>query len=152
MAERKYEKYFVMKPTAPPPGVERPPSDLDNLEAPKLHHFMGLGDHVVEGSMMVNFSWMYAGEDPGRMEAHVHPYPEIIGFVGYDPEHPEDLGAEAEIWMDDEQYIIHSSFMVYIPKGLKHCPLVVRDIKKPVLHFDMQLTTGDFRAAPTRKE
>ena len=152
MAEKKYEKYFIMKPPSPPAGMERPPSDLDKLETPKLHHILGLSDRVVEGAIMVNFSWMYAGEDPGKMEAHVHPYPEVIGFLGNIPEDPDDLGAEAEIWMDDEQYIIHRSFMVYVPKGLKHCPLIVRDIRRPVLHFDMQLTESDFRAAPTRKE
>jgi len=150
MAERKYEKYIVMKPPSPPPR-RTGRSDLAKLETPKLHHILGLSDRVVEGALMVNFSWMYAGEDPGRMEAHVHPYPEIIGFVGSNPEDSDDLGAEAELWLDDEQYIIRSSFMVYIPKGLKHCPLIVRNIKRPVLHFDMQLTTGDFRAAPTRK-
>jgi len=151
MAERKYEKYFIVKPPSFPAGMKRPPSDLDKLETPRLHHILGLSDRVVAGAIMVNFSWMYAGEDPGRMEAHVHPYPEVIGFIGNNPEDPDDLGAEAEIWMDDEQYIIHSSFMVYVPKGLKHCPLIVRNIKRPVLHFDMQLTEGDYRAAPVRK-
>jgi len=151
MAERKYEKYFIMRPPSLPAGMKRPPSDLDKLETPRLHHILGLSDRVVAGAIMVNFSWMYAGEDPGRMEAHVHPYPEVIGFIGNNPEDPDDLGAEAEIWMDDEQYILTSSFMVYVPKGLKHCPLVVRNIKRPVLHFDMQLTEGDYRAAPVRK-
>jgi hypothetical protein len=152
MSERKYEKYFIMKRPMPPPGADRPPSDLDKLETPKLHHFLGLSNRIVEGAIMVNFSWMYAGEDPGRMEAHAHPYPEVIGFIGNIPEDPDDLGAEAEIWMDDEQYIITRSFMVYVPKGLKHCPLVVRNIRRPVLHFDMQLTTGDLRMVPTRRD
>ena len=144
MAEKKYEKYFVMKPPSPPAGMERPPSDLDKLETPKLHHILGLSDRVVEGAFMLNFSWLYAGEDPGKMEAHVHPYPEIIGFIGNNPEDSNDLGAEAEIWMDDEQYFINTSFMVYIPANLKHCPLIIRNIKYNLFHFDIQFTTGDY--------
>lgn len=150
MAERKYAKYIVMKPPSPP-AVRTGRSDLEKLETPRLHHILGLNDRVVEGAIMVNFSWVFAGEEPGRMEAHVHPYPEVIGFAGTNPDDPNDLCAEAELWMGDEKYIIKNSFLVYVPKGLKHCPLIVRDIKRPVFHFDIQLTTGDFRAAPLRK-
>jgi hypothetical protein len=85
MAERKYEEYIVMKPPRPPARAVMPPSDLDKMETPKLHHILGLSDRVVEGALMVNLSWLFVGEDPGRMEAHVHPYPEIIGCVGSDP-------------------------------------------------------------------
>lgn len=94
----------------------------------------------------MNCSWMLAGEDAGRMDAHVHPYPEIIGFVGTNPDDLNDLGAEAEIWMDDEKYILTNSFLVYVPSGLRHCPLTVRNIKRNVFHFDLQITTGDFKS------
>jgi hypothetical protein len=77
---------------------------------------------------------------------HTHPYPEIIGFVGTNPDDLHDLGVEAEIWMDDKKYILTNSFLVYVPSGLRHCPLIVRNIKRPVFHFDLQITTGDFRS------
>jgi hypothetical protein len=47
--------------------------------------------------------------------------------------------------MGDEQYFIDNSFMVFIPAGLKHCPLIIRNIKYNILHFDIQFTTGDFK-------
>ncbi len=145
--DRKYAKYIVTKPPSRS-EASKTPSDLDKLETPKLHPILGLNNSVVEGAIMVNCSWIWAGEDPGRMEAHVHPYAEVIGFAGTNPQDPNDLGAEAELWMDDEQYIIKNSFLVYVPSGLKHCPLVVRDIKYNIFHFDIQLTQGEFRAAP----
>jgi len=52
---------------------------------PKLHHILGLNNKVAEGSIMVNCSWIWAGEDPGRMDAHAHPYAEVIGFAGATP-------------------------------------------------------------------
>ncbi len=44
--------------------------------------------------------------------------------------------------MGDEQYIITKSFLAFIPKGLAHCPLTVRDVKRPIFHFDIQTTKG----------
>jgi len=147
MAELKYEKYFMKSHAAPP--VRATGDRFGGMDTPKLHHILGINSRLVEGAIMMNCSWVLAGEDPGKMDAHVHPYPEIIGFIGTNPDDLNDLGAEAEIWMDDEKYIFNTSFLVYVPPGLRHCPLIVRDIKRAVFHFDLQLTTGDFTAAPT---
>jgi hypothetical protein len=94
----------------------------------------------------MNCFWMLAAEDPGKMDGHSHPYPEIIGFVGTNPDDLHDLGAEAEIWMDDEKYVLTNSFLVYVPSGLRHCPLIGRNINRPVFHFDLQITTGNFKS------
>jgi len=44
--------------------------------------------------------------------------------------------------MADEKYVITKSFMAFIPKGLVHCPLTVLNVKRPILHFDIQLASG----------
>jgi len=144
MAELKYEKYFIKDSgLSKVREGERP---FGNNKVPQLHHILGINRRRIEGAIMMNCSWMLAGEDPGRMDAHTHPYPEIIGFVGTNPDDLLDLGAEAEIWMDDEKYVLNNSFLVYVPSGLRHCPLIVRNIKRPVFHFDLQITTGDFQS------
>ncbi len=148
---KKYAKYIVTAAPLLPEAKAARGGDLDKLVTPKLHHIMSLSSAVAEGAIMVNCSWVFAGEDPGRMDAHAHPYPEVIGFAGGDPRDAHNLGAEAEFWMDDEKYIIDRSFLVYVPSGLKHCPLIVRNIKRDFFHFDIQLTTGEFRAAPLGK-
>ena len=145
---KKYAKHFAMATSPQPEAKAARGGDLSKLVTPKLHHILGLNNKVAEGSIMVNCSWIWAGEDPGRMDAHAHPYAEVIGFAGGDTKDADDLGAEAEMWMDDEKYILNKSFLVYIPQGLKHCPLIVRNIKKNIFHFDIQLTQGEFRAAP----
>lgn len=144
MPKLKYEKYF-MKDTG-----FKPQKAGDRLfgkfEVPKLHHILGINSRRIEGAITMNCSWMFAGEDPGKMDSHTHPYPEIIGFVGTNPDDLHDLGAEAEMWMDDEKYVLTKSFLVYVPSRLRHCPLIVRNIKRPVFHFDLQITTGDFKS------
>ncbi|MGD9142465.1 MAG: hypothetical protein PVG61_01315 [Dehalococcoidia bacterium] len=144
MAELKYEKYFIKDTGFKPPKDDKRP--FSKFEVPKIHHILGISRRRIDGAITMNCSWMLAGEEPGKMDRHTHPYPEIIGFVGTNPDDLHDLGAEADIWMDDEQYILTTSFLVYVPTGLKHCPLTVRNITRPVFHFDLQITTGDFKA------
>jgi len=48
------------------------------------------------------------------------------------------MGAEVELWLEDEKHIITRSSLVFIPAGMKHCPLTFLRVDKPVFHF----TTG----------
>ena len=144
MPKLKYEKYFMKNTGFKPQKADDRP--FSKFEVPKLHHILGINSRRIEGAITLNCSWMLAGEDPGKMDSHTHPYPEIIGFAGTNPDDLYDLGAEAEIWMDDEKYVLTNSFLVYVPSGLRHCPLTVRNIKRPVFHFDLQITTGDFKS------
>jgi hypothetical protein len=71
-------------------------------------------------------------------KAHAHDYDEVIAFFGTNPDDPYDLGAEVELWLDDEMQIITKTSLVFIPAGLKHSPLVFRRVDHPVFHY----TTG----------
>ena len=148
MAELKYEKYIIKgQPPilGPRDGPPRQGGFDARVERPKLHPLMALTPRMIEGASIVICQWIFAGEEPGMQGAHTHPYDEIIGFVGTNPEDPNDLGGEAELWMADEQYLIKNSFMVFVPRNLKHCPLIIRNIKRNIFHFDIQFTTGEFR-------
>ena len=145
---KKYAKYIVMASSPQPEAKAARGGDLSKVVTPKLHHFLALNNAVAEGSIMVNCSWVYAGEEPGGMGAHSHPYPEVIGFAGGDPKDADNLGAELEFWMDDEKYMIDKSCLIYIPKGVKHGPIITRNLRKNIFHFDIQLTTGDVHLAP----
>jgi len=71
-------------------------------------------------------------------KAHSHPYPEILGFVGTDPENPLELGGEVEFWVDGECHRLTKSTMVFLPPNLPHCPLMtVSQGDKPILHFSV---------------
>lgn len=148
MAEGKYSKYIIKghPPVPPPENQSRHVEGFDSrVERPKLHPLMALNPHTLKGANIVICQWVFAGEEPGVQGAHTHPYDELIGFAGTNPDDPYDLGGEAELWMEDEQYFINSSFMVFIPKNVKHCPLVIRNIRSNIFHFDIQFTTGDFK-------
>jgi hypothetical protein len=109
---------------------------------PDLKQILMLNGEDVKGAFHVNCAWLSPGPNPGVYEAHAHPHDEVIGFIGTNPEDPSDLGAEAELWIDDEKYVIIKSFLAFFPKGVVHCPLTVTNVKRPVFHFDIQLASG----------
>jgi hypothetical protein len=74
-------------------------------------------------------------------QAHTHDAYEIIGFFGNDPEYRYDLGAEIEFWLEDEMHTITSSALIFVPRGMKNCPLILRRVDRPIFHFST-VTSG----------
>lgn len=71
------------------------------------------------------------------VKPHIHEFDEIIGFVGTSVENPKDLGGEAIIWLNDEKHVLTKTCMVYVPAGLKHCPLSFEKVSKPIVHYSV---------------
>jgi len=134
MVKTKYGKYILTEP----PTREYPKGE----NRPKMSPLLMLNGADIKGAFHVNCMWVNPGPNPGVHEAHVHPHDEVIGFIGTNPDDPKDLGAEAVLWIEDEKYVIKKSFLAYFPKGVVHCPLTVNDVKRPILHFDIQLAPG----------
>ena len=97
----------------------------------------------------MNCSW-YLNPCNHAPDPHTHDFDEILGFIGSNPEDPYDLGAEIEFWIEDEQFILTRSSMIFMPSGMTHCPLNIRKVDRPVFHFFSTKTTGKY--APKLKE
>ena len=83
----------------------------------------------------MNCSWYLRPPAKPMEEGHSHDSDEIIGFFGSDPQNPHDLGGEIEFWLEDEKYILTKSCLIFAPKGMKHCPLILRRVDRPIFHF-----------------
>ena len=68
---------------------------------------------------------------------------EIIGFFGNNSEDPYNLGGEIEFWLEDEKHIITRSSLIFVPGGMKHCPLILRRVDRPIFHFST-VTSGQY--------
>jgi len=136
MTESKYGKYIVS-------DLRAPFSDEYNKNYAKFAtRVLWMDDKVVDGAFQMNVSWYLkpqTGETP--LAAHTHDPNEIIGFFGDNHEDPYDLGAEIEFWLEDEKHIITRSSLIYIPSGMKHCPLILRRVDRPIFHFSV-VTAG----------
>jgi hypothetical protein len=144
MAGGKYKKYII---TEFKPGLELPEfRGKPGVPSKRSHFMMWLGDGIIKGSPYVEAVWLWKGAaDPsGGFPQHVHEYDETLGFFGTDTENVYDLGGEIEFWLDDEKYMLTRSCIIFVPKGMKHCPIVFRRIDRPIFHF-IFVTGGEYR-------
>jgi hypothetical protein len=73
---------------------------------------------------------------------HIHKYDEFLIFLGAElPDLCKSFDAEIDIWMGEEmeKHTLDSTTVLFIPKGLQHCPLNFRAIRKPVLFHALYL-------------
>lgn len=94
-----------------------------------------LDDQVTEGAFHMNTAWYLNAAKTLEDRPHVHDTDEIIGFFGNDPDDPHDLGGEIELWLEDERHVITQSALIFVPAGMRHCPLVLIRVDRPIFHF-----------------
>ncbi len=130
MAELKNRKYIV-------DALKMPESKQKIAEEYKKFatRILWLDDKVVEGAFHMNTAWYLKAAETLEKTPHTHDSDEIIGFFGNNPEDPYDLGGEIEIWLEDEKYILTRTSMIFVPAGMKHCPLTLRRVDRPIFHF-----------------
>ena len=98
--------------------------------------------------MYIETGWVLGMSNPNpHIGEHTHDYDEIILHIGTDPNDPEDLGGEIEIGMDGETVTIDSTSAIYVPKGVKHGPLVWKKFTKPHLELTIMIGAGTLAEA-----
>jgi quercetin dioxygenase-like cupin family protein len=130
MPKLKYQKYIVDTVNVPEAYEKmhgrRPGQDKSRVA--------WLDDSVIKGAFYLACRW-YTEPMGDRNENHSHDFDEMLAFIGSDSENPDKLNGEIELWLEDEKYILTKSCVVFIPKGLKHLPLRVLRVDRPILHF-----------------
>lgn len=73
---------------------------------------------------------------------HAHDFVELLCFIGGDPTDIRDLGAEVEVCLGEEgeKHVINTATVVSIPAGLVHCPINIKNVKKPIVFMEVSLT------------
>jgi len=125
MSETKYGKYIIRAT-----GVEKPRPDISAVLSPVLE---GIEDWA---GIQHRINWKYISQPVVVVEEpHTHDYDEFLVFLASDASNAQDFGAEVELSLGEEgeKYIINTTSVVCIPKGLIHCPLNFRKISKPIL-------------------
>lgn len=141
MAESKYGKYICteLKEEVRLKEAEVAPDKRI------MDHIIWMDNEVIPGAFYSEVVWFWPGrigppeemrKRPGLL-AHSHSFDEVLAYLGTDPKDPQDLGGEIEFWLEDQQFNLTQSFMVYIPAGMKHCPLKHITIDRPIVHFTM---------------
>lgn len=137
MTERKTDKYIVvdLKPPAMEAPWSPPPRIAGNGQGGRV---LFLDEDVVPGAFYFESVWITprpASAGGAVVQQHKHDYDEMIGFFGTNPDDIHDLGGEVELWLEDERHVLTRSCVVYVPKGMLHCPLAFLRVDRPIFHF-----------------
>jgi hypothetical protein len=129
MATGKYDHLIVTEPLY----EDMPNEDVNPGEAvTATTTFMSAAQ--VEGAKL-HVSWGIISSVPqgnsSYVAQHDHPFDEVLFFQGFNPADPTDLGAEIELALEDEMVTINSTCGIWIPAGMKHCPLTVTKVDRP---------------------
>jgi len=142
MAESKYGINIVDKSRGRtgPPGL--PEEEHKKMEE-HVRFPLYVDEDVVPGSYYFMAAWWKKVTGKGSpAEEHDHDFDEYLVFLGTNPEDPDDLGGEVELWIGGEQHMLTKSCAIFIPAGTKHAPIYFRRVDRPIWY----LATG-----PTEK-
>ena len=138
MPKSKYGKYIVTELKIPESKQK-----IAATYAKYATRILWMDDNVVEGAFHMNTSWFLKASPATENKPHTHDSDEILGFYGNNAQDPYDLGGEIEIWLEDEKHILTRSCLIFIPAGMKHCPLILRRVDRPIFHFSI-VTDGQY--------
>jgi hypothetical protein len=136
--ETKYGKYIVtqLKPNIAEASWTNPVQPAAKGRGGRV---LFLDSEVVPGAFYVEVAFggpRKTKQEPRSVaEPHKHNYDEVLAMFGTDINDPYELNGEVEFWLGDEKHIITKSCIIFIPKGLMHCPLIYRNVKKPIFSF-----------------
>jgi hypothetical protein len=153
----KYDKYIctTLQKRHLLPGPT--PEERDNLAAEgkrmSMEHVLWLDKDVIPGAYYGENTWIWPASYPNQvsfqelmknrktnptpMFPHSHDFPELLSWLGTDPDHLEDTSSMGMI-MEDETIPLDKSWVAYIPAGMLHMPTMGSGAKKtarPMCHW-----------------
>ena len=138
MSGKKFSGYFVTELKQDIPGTKWHPKVAPAGKG-KGGRILFMDSEMVPGACYTEAVWIRSASSDvqrkGGIKAHDHDFDEVLGFFGTNPEDPYDLGAEIEFWLGEEKNILTKTCLIFVPKGLTHCPLKVLGVNTPVFHF-----------------
>jgi hypothetical protein len=117
-----------------------PPPFQHDGESKFVKTVLQLDGETVPGSHFYNDAkWIVPGDTSKdgilMFDSHTHVFGELISFCGFDYDDIQDLGAEIEFTVDNEKHTITKSFAAFIPAGVQHGPLIVKNVRKPIFRM-----------------
>lgn len=139
----KYGRYIFTEPRPHAPSVKRPEDEAPKPpKDAKASQIVSLDGGASPGSLYVDFVWIWSGSMTMSPQPHSHDFEELIGIVGSgNRDNHRQLIGDISINIEDERYTLTETSVMYMPKGLSHCPLDFKAVKKPVLCFTIGNTT-----------
>lgn len=143
MSETKYGKYILTEDLMPPePEVWIKAMEDQAKEGKTIDRTMLLGimNSIVPGCSLFagcEIIWGLPGGKSVEIEVpHTHDFDEVIGFAGTNRNYPRDLCGEIEFLMGGERHTITKTCLIFVPKGVDHCPVKFVRVDTPIFMFE----------------
>ena len=106
-----------------------------------------ISDKLMPGcTTYMEYGWIWEMPQPNpHIFEHVHEYDEFLFHMGSDPMNPEDLGAEIEFVIDGRKLLINKTSTLFIPRGVKHGPVIWKRVDRPHIQMAIFPTQGDMK-------
>ena len=142
MADSKYGNHIIteLSPNIKVPAYRRPPTDVPGDYRRTI---LWLDDSIAKGAFYVECVWSWPRPnvaDNTKSKLHTHPFDEVFGIFGMDPQDPHDLGGEAEVVLEGEKHLVDKSCLVFVPKGMEHSVGYTR-VDRPNFHVNIGTTS-----------
>jgi hypothetical protein len=125
----KYDKYFMTDVKLPASRQKTADQNVGVYEP-----VAWLDSNKIKGAFFTECLWCYKPQKD-FVPPHTHDFDEVIGFFGSDPSNVRDLGGEVELWVAGEKHIITKSCLIFIPRGVEHCPQSINMVDRPIFNF-----------------
>ena len=131
--------HFVFAPKVSPHTFNIEPEDA-HVPAVRMDR------EFIKGCIFGNAGWLVK---PLKRDGLIkHRSDELIMFIGIDPDDPENLNAEIELWIENDKLVLTHTSIVFVPAGAAHGRLEVRNPRKPVFYYTCHLNTDTYEAIP----
>ena len=77
-----------------------------------------------------------------------HDTGELHMFVGGDPKDHENLNAQIDFQLENDHFVFSENCFIFVPEGCAHNIVSVKGLKKPMLHYIMQVHSDEYKAVP----
>lgn len=114
--------------------------------ADAVRHIVRLDNDKFPGAMTIEAMWLVAPCVSAGMQQCASDTMWV--FLGSDVNDHENLGAEIELWIENDKFTITETCVVYIPAGVAHGNIRVKSLDRPVLSY--YLRTGNPECKPAR--
>ncbi len=142
MSESRYARYVIDRDMMPPEPAAMAQAMAEQARSGRTLDrtlLLGIQDSILKGAFFVGCEilWQLTGNGPVSIElTHSHDFDEIIGFAGTNRNHPRELGGEIEFNFDGEPLILTRTCLIFIPRGIPHCPVMLKRIDTPIFMFE----------------
>lgn len=131
--------YFVFASQNTPPQFNTKSEDA-NVQVVRMD------SESIKGCIFGNAGW-YKGHS--RQEGLVkHHSDELLMLIGGDPDDPENLNAEVELWIENDKLVLTQTSIVFVPAGAAHGRMEIKNVKKPFFHYTCHINTDSYEEIP----